>query len=293
LIVAGACFIGPSALLSLLLAWIYLRFGALPSAAALLAGLQPAVMGVVAAAEARFGKSALRGWAEVALCIAAFAAGALEVNELWVLLAAGLLAAARSLARRRPHMSLAAPLFAALTPGAGGLFLVFLKIGSVLYGSGYVLIAFLRTELIANRGWLTERQLIDAVAAGQVTPGPVSTTATFIGYLLDRTAGAGAATLGMFLPSFIFVAASAPLLAAMKKSEALAAFLRGVNAASIGLVASVLVFLGKAALGWTPAWIIAILSAALAFATRVDPTLILLGGALTGILFARPGALVR
>jgi len=283
LLVAGACFILPGALLTALLAWAYLRFGALPAASSLLAGLQPAVMGVVAAAVARLGRTALRGAPEIAVGIGAALAGALGVQELWVLLGAGLLLAAVPLARSRARLMLA-PLAAAAAPGAGGLFLVFLKIGSVLYGSGYVLIAFLRTELVAGRGWLTERQLLDAVAAGQVTPGPVSSTSTFVGYLLGGPGGAAAATLGMFLPAFLFVAVSAPLLAVMRRSAVAAAFLRGVNAASIGLVAAVLVELGQAALAWPPAWIILALSAALAFFTRAEPTLLLAGGALAGLL---------
>jgi len=291
LVVAGACFILPAALLTLLLAWIYTRYGALPAAGALLAGLQPAVMGIVAAAVARLARTAVKGWAEIAVCAGACVAGALGLNELWVLLGAGALVAAP---RLRPRGALAAwpgalasaPL-AAGAPGLSAVFLVFLKIGSVLYGSGYVLIAFLRTELIANRGWLTERQLLDAVAAGQVTPGPLFSTATFVGYLLGGGAGAGLATLGIFLPAFIFVAVSAPLLGAMRRSPALAAFLRGVNAASIGLVAAVLFDLGRAALGWPPAWGIAILSAALAFATRVEPTWLLAAGAIAGLLLHR------
>jgi chromate transporter len=290
LVVAGICFILPAALLTLLLAWAYARFGALPAAGALLAGLKPAVMGVVAAAVARLARSAVKGGLEIAVCVGACAAGVLAVHELWVLLGAGALVAL-PLVRRSGMLSIpgavplaAAPLVAASAPSLGGIFLVFLKIGSVLYGSGYVLFAFLRTELIAHRGWLTERQLLDAIAAGQVTPGPVSSTATFVGYLLGGTPGAALATLGIFLPAFIFVAVSGPLLAVMRKSPLLAAFLRGVNAASIGLVAAVLFDLGEAALGWPPAWTIAALSAVLAFRTRVEPTWLLAGGALTGLL---------
>ncbi|HUJ24388.1 MAG TPA: chromate efflux transporter [Myxococcales bacterium] len=281
LLIAGTCFILPGALATLLLAWGYVRYGALPATAALLAGLQPAVMGVVAAAVARLGRTALRSPAEIAVGIGALAAGALGVHELWVLLGAGALLAAPHLARRRTHASLLA---FALAPGPGGLFWVFLKIGSVLYGSGYVLIAFIRTELVANRGWISERQLLDAIAAGQATPGPVSSTAAFVGYLVSGLPGAAAATLGIFLPAFIFVAVSAPLLGALRRSPGLAAFLRGVNAASIGLVAAVLIELGQPALGWPPAWVIAIASVALAFFTRVDPTWLLAGGAAAGLL---------
>jgi chromate transporter len=273
LIVAGVCFIMPAALLTGALAWAYVRFGALPAATALLAGLQPAVMGVVAAAVARLGRSALRSAPEIAFCVAACACGVMRVHELWVLLGAGLLMAAP---RLRPGPMIA---LLPLAPSLSGVFFVFLKIGSVLYGSGYVLLAFLRTELVESRGWLTEKQLLDAIAAGQATPGPVFSTATFVGYLLDGAPGAALATLGIFLPSFIFVAATAPLLQALRRSAPLAAFLRGVNAASIGLVAAVLFDLGRAALGWPPAWGIAALSASLAFGTRLDPTWLLFAGA--------------
>ncbi|HET7785409.1 MAG TPA: chromate efflux transporter [Myxococcales bacterium] len=294
LVVAGACFILPSALLTAALACAYVRYGALPAAGALLAGLQPAVMGVVAAAVARLGRSALRGAQEIALAAAACAAGVLRVHELWVLLGAGVLLAAAPLVRRRgapgvlpmlPGAAISVPA-AASAPGLAGVFLAFLKIGSVLYGSGYVLIAFMRTEFVTARGWLTERQLLDAIAAGQATPGPVSSTATFAGYLMHGWTGAALATLGIFLPAFIFVAVSAPLLGVLRRSAAMAAFLRGVNAASIGLVAAVLVDLGKAALGWPPSWAIALSSAGLAFGTRLDPTWLLLGGSLAGLLLA-------
>ncbi|HET9753830.1 MAG TPA: chromate efflux transporter [Myxococcales bacterium] len=288
LVLAGACFILPSAFFTVALAWAYVRYGALPAAGALLAGLQPAVMGVVAAAVARLGRSALRGAQEIAVAVAACAAGILRVHELWVLLGAGVLLAAAPLARRRGALALlpVLPGAAISVPGLAGVLLTFLKIGSVLYGSGYVLIAFMRTEFVTARGWLTERQLLDAIAAGQATPGPVSSTATFAGYLMHGWSGAALATLGIFLPAFVFVAASAPLLGVLRRSAPMAAFLRGVNAASIGLVAAVLVDLGKAALGWPPAWIIALSSAALAFATRLDPTWLLLGGGLAGLLFA-------
>ena len=270
LIVAGACFILPAALLTLLLAWAYVRWGALPQTDALLKGLQPAVIGVVAAAVARFARSAVKTPAEIAVCVAAVAGGIAGVHELWILLLAGVVLI--PLARMQGKLL------------SLSLFLIFLKIGAVLYGSGYVLLAFLRTEL---HGLLTERQLLDAIAAGQATPGPVSSTATFCGYLLGGVPGAALATLGIFLPAFIFVAVIAPLLKAMKRSAALAAFLRGVNAASVGLIAAVLFELGRTAFGWPPGWLIAALSVALAFWTRLDPTWLLAGGALSGLLFAR------
>jgi chromate transporter len=166
-----------------------------------------------------------------------------------------------------------------LTP----LFLFFLKVGSVLFGSGYVLLAFLRADLVERWGWLSEAQLLDAVAVGQVTPGPVFTTATFIGYLLGGGAGALVATVGIFLPAFVFVALSGPLVPRIRRSPVAGAFLDGVNVASIALVALVGVQLGRAALVDLPALALALVSAVLLVRFRVNSSWLVLGGALAGL----------
>jgi chromate transporter len=166
----------------------------------------------------------------------------------------------------------------------GALFLVFTKIGSVLFGSGYVLLAFLRTDFVEHRHWLTEAQLLDAVAVGQVTPGPVFTTATFIGYLLGGAPGALLATLGIFLPAFLFVAISGVLLPKIRRSPALGAFLDGVNVASLALMAVVTLQLGRAALVDLTAVVLAAASAVLLVRFKLNSTWLIAGGALVGVL---------
>jgi chromate transporter len=164
------------------------------------------------------------------------------------------------------------------------LFAIFLKIGSVLFGSGYVLLAFLRADFVQRLGWLTERQLLDAVAVGQVTPGPVFTTATFIGYVLAGPLGALVATVGIFLPAFVFVAVSGPLIPRLRRSPVAGAALDGVNAASLALMALVTWQLGRAALVDVPTVMLALASAAVLFTRRVNVAWLILGGGIVGAL---------
>jgi chromate transporter len=164
------------------------------------------------------------------------------------------------------------------------LFAIFLKIGSVLFGSGYVLLAFLRADFVQRLGWLTERQLLDAVAVGQVTPGPVFTTATFIGYVLAGPLGALVATVGIFLPAFVFVAVSGPLIPRLRRSPVAGAALDGVNAASLALMALVTWQLGRAALVDVPTVMLALASAAMLFTRRVNVAWLILGGGIAGAL---------
>jgi chromate transporter len=274
MLLAGISFILPSAVLTLALAWAYVHFGALPALTSVLAGLQPAVLGVVIGALSPLARSVARTPLAVVLAIAAALAGLLGVHPLAVLLAAGLLTAAIS----RPL-----PLLAPALPAIAW---AFFKIGAILYGSGYLLVALARSELVAQRGWITERQLLDAVAAGQLTPGPVSSTATFIGYVLAGLPGAVVATVFVFLPSFLLVAAVAPLLDRVKTSPVLAAFLRGVSAASLGLIAAVVAQLGQKALTSPIAWAIGLGAAAGALFTKLNPSWFLLGGAAIGWLLA-------
>jgi chromate transporter len=177
---------------------------------------------------------------------------------------------------------------AAITPfGLGPLFLFFLKVGSVLFGSGYVLLAFLRADLVNRWGWLTEGQLLDAVAVGQVTPGPVFTTATFIGYVLGGLPGAVVATVGIFLPSFFFVAASGPLVPRLRRSHVAGAFLDGVNVASIALMALVTVQLARAAVVDVVTALLAVASAALLIRFRVGSAWLVVAGGLIGVALHR------
>jgi chromate transporter len=167
------------------------------------------------------------------------------------------------------------------------LFLAFLEIGAVLYGSGYVLLAFLRDHFVDRLGWLTDRQLLDAVAVGQFTPGPVFTTATFIGYVLAGWRGALVATVAIFLPSFVFVAVSRPLLPRLRRSRWTAAFLDGVNVAAVGLMAAVTWQLARAAIVDVFTAAVLIVSGALLLATRVNSAWLIVGGALAGLVHRR------
>jgi chromate transporter len=288
LVVAGASFIFPASLVTLAFAWAYTRYGALPRVDAILYGIKPVIIAVVVQALVTLGRTALKSRLLVAVAVAAVGASLLHANEIAVLLGA---AAFTALARRRPPpaaaalapLPLAASTAAAASVGLWPLFLVFLKIGSVLFGSGYVLLAFLRADLVDRLHWMTEAQLLDAVAAGQITPGPVFTTATFIGYLLAGPRGAAAATLGIFLPAFFFVAVSGPLVPRLRRSPAAGAFLDGLNAASLALMAVVVLQLARAAVVDVPTAVLAALGAGVLVRYKnVSSLWLVLGGAIAG-----------
>ncbi len=303
LLVAGVCFILPAALIVGALGWVYEQFGSLPAAEGLLFGVKPVVIAVVLQALWKFARSSITSVPLAGVALLAGILSVLRVDELVVLLGAGLLVAAgRRFWRPAPTGKTGVPGMipalllgtAPVVPAAFGLwplFLVFLKIGSVLFGSGYVLLAFLRTELVERRDWLTEAQLIDAVAVGQVTPGPVFTTATFIGYLLGGPAGAAVATAGIFLPAFVFVALSGPLIPRLRRSPVAGAFLDGVVVASLALMAVVTWQLGQAALldfdvreprFW---YALALLGATgVGLHYRVNSAWLVLGGGLVGVV---------
>jgi chromate transporter len=295
LVVGGAAFILPSFLLVLVLAVLYRRYGSLPPSEIALYGIKPVIIAVIAQAVWTLGRTAVKSAGLALLTLAAIAAAAAGAHELAVIFGAGLAAAAPVIARRRapppaaavlPLLSVAPALAAGGTTSAGllPLFLVFLKIGSVLFGSGYVLVAFLRADLVQRLGWLRESQLLDAVAVGQMTPGPVSTTATFIGYLLGGVPAAVVATIGIFLPAFLFVAASAPLLARMRQSRLAAAFLDGVNVGSLAAMVLVSWQLGRAAIVDPLTAVIAIVALALLLTRRVNSAWLVLAGAATSLL---------
>lgn len=292
LLVAGACFIAPAMLMTGLLGWAYVRFGALPDVGWVLAGVKPVILAVVVQALWTLGTKALKTWPLRALGLACVAANALGVHELAVLFAAGLLVVAARRARGAPTpaaMVLGVPAVAtAAAPlTLSGLFLVFFKAGALLFGSGYVLLAFLRADLVQRLGWLTEAQLIDAIAAGQVTPGPVFTTATFAGMVLAGWPGALVATAGIFLPAFVYVAVSAPFLPRLRASKAAAAFLDGVNVASLALMVVVTAQLARAAVVDVPTLLLAALSAVVLLRFKPNATWLVLGGAVAGWLLHR------
>lgn len=250
LILAGVCFIVPAMVLVLALAWAYVRFGALPQVGWLLYGIKPVIVAVVGQALWGLTRTAVKDWTTGLVGAAVLAGALLGLGEVPMLLVAGLLVMC---VRNRVGAAAAAPIFTLglgleMTPSVGALALFFLKVGSVLYGSGYVLLAFLQGDLVERYGWLTSQQLLDAVAVGQFTPGPLFTTATFVGYLVAGWQGGVVATVAIFLPAFLFVAVSGPLLPRLRKSPWLAGFLDGVNAASLGLMGAVTLMLGRAAL---------------------------------------------
>ncbi|MFT3841420.1 MAG: chromate efflux transporter [Myxococcaceae bacterium] len=290
LLVAGFCFIGPAVLLTGALAFIYLRYGGLPAVGWLLDGVKPAMLVVVAQALLALGRRAMKTPFLILLAAASVSAVMLGAVEWMVLLGAGLLAVAVSRARLgevAPMVPLAVVGAPAVTAGAvssASIFWVFLKTGSMLFGSGYVLLAFMRTELVQQRHWLTEAQLLDAIAAGQLTPGPVFSTATFAGYLLSGPAGAAAATVGIFLPAFVLVALSGPLVPKLRASKAAGAVLDAVNAASLALMGVVTLDLGRAALGTPSQWLIFAASAVLALRFGWGSTVLLALGAVGSVL---------
>ena len=290
MLVAGLCFIAPAMFSVLLLAAAYVRFGSLPAALALLAGVQPVVVAVVAHALLGLGRAALRRWQTLLIAVCGMMLALAGVNEVGLLVAgaaAGWWLLGSPQLRVPPAAALLVPAFAAVTAlpfALPVLFLIFLKIGAVLYGSGYVLLAFLRADLVVRLGWLTERQLLDAVAAGQLTPGPLFTSATFIGYILGGLPGAMLATLGIFLPAFIFVPLTQPLLARLRSQQGAAGLLAGVNAAALGLLAAVAGQLAWGLKGDPAGALLGLAALLLLVRTRVSASWLLLGGALLGVL---------
>ena len=303
LVVAGVAFILPAFLIVLAIAALYVRYGTLPEAQWLLYGIKPAILAVVVQALWKLGKTAVRGPLTAAVGIAALAAYFLRVNEL-LILAVGALAllVARSIAAGRAAMWLkgvawagpGAPSLwqaavmlaqAAAPPTPADLFWTFLRIGSVLYGSGYVLLAFMYSDFVAKTGWLTQQQLLDAIAVGQFTPGPVFTTATFVGYIMAGWQGAVAATVGIFLPAFFFVWLTHPYVARVRSSTWAAPLLDGVNVASLALMAGVTWRLGQAAvIDWFTIIIAAVATVAL-LRYRVNSAWLVLGGGLAGLAY--------
>jgi len=274
-LIAGGCFILPATVIVTFCAWLYVRYGSLPEAGAILYGVKPVMIAVVLQALWALGRAALKTKTLLLLAAAAAILNFLGVNELVILFGAGLLFAfTRSSFVRKSQTQCFS-----LAP----LFLFFLKTGSVLFGSGYVLLAFLRADLVERWHWLSEGQLLDAIAVGQFTPGPVFTTATFIGYILGRTPGAIVATLGIFLPAFIFVALSGPFIPRIRRSETAGAFLDAVNASSLALMAVVTWQLGHSAVVDVTSLVLAVASAIVLFRFRVNSAWIVLGGALLGL----------
>lgn len=301
LLVAGVSFILPAVLIVTALAWGYARYGAAPQTGWLLYGIKPVVIAIILQALWTFGKKALRGVLLTAVALGAAVLYLTGIHEIALLFGGGalmlLITALPRLRKANPALVFLPPLAALnLLPGTvlsaaapfslWRLFFTFLKIGSLLYGSGYVLLAFLHGDFVTRFGWLTERQLLDAVAVGQMTPGPLFTTATFIGYLLGGMPGALLATLAFFLPAFVLVAVSSPFVRRLRCSPLLAALLDGVNAAALGLMAVVTWSIGRDSITDLPTVLIALVSLLLLVRFKVNATWLIAAGALIGVVFA-------
>jgi chromate transporter len=306
MVVAGSCFILPAAGLTIALAWAYVEYGALPAVEPFLVGIKPAVIAIILGALWKLGKKAAKGWRLGLIGASAAVASLLGAGEIVTLAVIGLLGTIWLHTSRTESAAAGVILLLSQTKrqvfaaaGAAGaaagavsltkLGLFFLKIGSILYGSGYVLVAFLEGGLVTEYGWLTKAQLLDAVAAGQFTPGPVLTTATFIGYVLLGWPGACVATLAIFLPSFVFVAILNPIIPRLRKSPWSASFLDAVNVAALGLMAAVVVELGRSTLITWQAAFVAVTAAIAVFFLETNAAYVVVGGALLGwALFQLP-----
>ncbi|HEY6365534.1 MAG TPA: chromate efflux transporter [Candidatus Binatia bacterium] len=301
LIVAGSCFILPAMLIVWVLAALYVRYGSLPEVTFLLYGIKPVIIAIVVQALWGLGKSAVKGTLTALVGVTVMVLFFRGMNEILLLFAAGFITMAiENLWRgwkQKTHsvvgfsilfsvsaeVSSSIALTATVPVSLLKLTLFFLKIGSVLFGSGYVLLAFLRADLVDRWHWLTDQQLLDAIAIGQFTPGPVFTTATFIGYVIAGSPGAILATVGIFLPAFVFVAISSPFIPKLRSSSWASGFLDGVNVASLGLMTAVTLQLGRAAvIDWFTA-VLALISAVLVFRIKINSAWLVLGGGLIGL----------
>jgi len=301
LIASGAAFILPAAIITLILAWLYVRYGTTPEGTWLLYGIKPVIIAIVAQALWGLARSALQDYTAVAVAAGVVVLYLLGLNEILLLFGGGLLIF--GFRRFRSGMNSSRAAGVAIAPFVSSrlvwiasatsdaveythlrLFLTFLKIGSLLYGSGYVLLAFLRNDFVVRYGWLTERQLLDAVAVGQVTPGPVFTTATFVGYIVGGFGGAVLATIAIFLPAFLFVGFTHPLIKRMRAHRSLGSLLDGVNIAAVGLMTAVSLVLTSDAIIDAPTALIAGIAWILLIKWRVNATWLIAAGGVIGLL---------
>ena len=294
LFTAGGLFIVPAVLIVLGIAILYVEYGTTPAFEWALYGIKPVVIAIILKALLGLGKTAMKGPMTAAIGVAVLAGYLLGVNELLLLAAAGVVATGARFGGRLAGGGAAAlalpaslPFLGALPAGAATfsmltLFLNFLKVGSVLYGSGYVLLAYLRGDLVERLGWLTESQLLDAISVGQLTPGPVFTTATFVGYVVDGWEAALVATVAIFIPSFLFVTALSRILPWARRTPSARAALDGVNAASLALMAGVTWQLGRVSLEDPFTITVAVVAALLVWRTGLNPMWLIIGGGAAG-----------
>jgi chromate transporter len=296
LLIAGAAFILPSALLMCAMAWAYVQYGALPQVAGVLWGVKPVLVVLIAQAVWSLGKTVLKSRELAVIAAIVLGLAAMHVATLALLIGTGVAwIVANRFGQRRPGQNGIASAAASAAGGAAvsataaaatttGVLVYFLKIGALLFGSGYVLLAVLREDLVTRMHWLSESQLLDGIAVSQATPGPFFTVATFFGYLLSGWRGAGLATVGMFTPAFLYVAVTANVLPRLRKSPTASAFLNGVNAAAVALMAFVGFQFARESVVTPLAAVIAAVSAALAVRLKVNSAWLILGGAVCGLV---------
>ncbi|MEE8208762.1 MAG: chromate transporter [Nitrosomonadaceae bacterium] len=295
MIISGSCFILPSAILVTILTWLYVQYGTTSQAEWLFYGIKPVIIAIVLQALYMLGRKAVKGVLTSLVGIGVIAGYFFGINEILLIFLGGIIVmllrnyknftGSRMFSFIAPFIGVNLAAIQAKEIALSTLFLVFFKIGAVLYGSGYVLLAFLEEDFVQTLGWITTQQLIDVVALGQVTPGPLLTTATSIGYLVAGIPGAVIATVGIFLPSFVLVAAVNPIIPRLRKSPLAGAALDGVNAASLGLMAAVTIQLARVSLIDPLTIIIVVACAAALFFFRINSTWLIAGGGIVGLLY--------
>lgn len=294
LFVAGICFIFPAVVITGILAHLYVAYGQLPNIQPFIQGIKPAVLAVILAAVIKLGKKAVKNYELAAMGLLALALSLFGMSEVVALLLVGVLGTVYFVVKNQagsinksfiPLIMLQGGQLFTFSTSTFKIFFTFLKVGAILYGSGYVLFAYLDAELVAT-GMLTRPELIDAIAIGQFTPGPVLSTATFIGYQLGGVQGAIAASVGIFLPSFLFVWLLNPWIPKMRQSTILSYFLDAVNVAAVAVMVAVLIDMGKDVLIDWQSILIAALSIAAVFKFKISSMWIILGGAVLGYLLS-------
>jgi chromate transporter len=291
LIISGICFILPAVIITGIFAWLYHRYGNLPDVQAFIYGIQPAIISIILAAVYPLAKKSLKTIELAVIGIIVLGLSLVGVNEILAMFGAGLLAVLLFLLKKKSQFTslmifplLHIHLFNLLSVSNVKLFLIFLKVGALLYGSGYVLFAFLDQELV-EKGLLSREELVDAIAVGQFTPGPVFSSVTFIGYQLNGLTGAMVSTIAIFLPSFLFVALLNPLVRKMRSSKIFSVFLDAVNVASVAVIITICYFMGKETINDWRTMLIAVLTFLVCFLfKKINSAVIVIGGSLLGYI---------
>ncbi|HKF17687.1 MAG TPA: chromate efflux transporter [Candidatus Dormibacteraeota bacterium] len=283
MVIAGGCFILPAALLMLAIAWAYLRWGRHPAAMHILTGVRPIVVGIVAWAAVDLGRTMVGNWPRAAVAVVAAAMLILGVSPAVIVVLGGAILVVGRRASRTAPLMLSAGVVVPTAFSLAAVFLAFLKVGALSFGSGYVLVAFLRADLVEATRWLTDRQLVDAIAIAQATPGPVYGVAAFIGYLVGGVPGSVVATAGIFLPGFVLIPFVGRVVQLVERHEAARAFVNGANAAALGLIAAVTLQLASVALTGVVAAIAAVVTIGLIWRWPFASPALIAAGAAAGL----------